>query len=147
MNYSKAIVEGIATQIYKATGYPVYINNQEQNMMFPSFFVEMEHGEHTQKLGNRYYREANFYIHFFQSENGEVQDYSQVEDVAEKLTWALEFIGVNGDKLNGVDMSWKMVDDVMQFKVKYRYFLGKVETKEPMEKLIQEQGVKGNGRQ
>lgn len=145
MMYSNAIIEGIATKLYQATGYPVYIDNQQQNMIFPCFFLTLNVGEQEQKLGSRYYREGTYYIHCFQSEDGKVRDYNELRDAAERLYWALEYINVGDAIIRGTDMQEQIIDDVLLFSVHYNYFLHRVAENNPMQSLEQHEGVKHNG--
>lgn len=145
MTYNNEVIKGIATALYKATGYPVYIDNQSQNMMFPCFFLTLNVGTHEQQLDTRYYREGTYYIHYFQSEDGEIRDHDDLRLIAEKLYWALEYIEIDGAVLRGTDMREQVVDDVLLFSVHYNYFLRRVTENNPMQKLEQHEGVKHNG--
>lgn len=145
MTYSNEVIKGIATALYKATGYPVYIDNQQQNMRFPCFFLTLNVGTHEQKLGDRYYREGTYYIHYFQSEDGEVRDYNDLRLVAERLYWELEYIETDGAVFRGTDMREQVVDDVLLFTVHYNYFLLKKTERHTMQSLEQNERVKNNG--
>lgn len=145
MTYANEVITGIATALYKATGYPVYIDNQSQNMRFPCFFLTLNVGTHEQQLDTRYYREGTYYIHYFQSEDGEVRDYNDLRLVAERLYWELEYIETDGAVFRGTDMREQVVDDVLLFTVHYNYFLLKKTERHTMQSLEQNERVKNDG--
>lgn len=145
MTYSNAVIKAISKNIYKTTHYPVYINHQPQNIVFPSFCITCD-GEQEQKLNERYYRSDTYYIKFFQSECEVAIDYDKMRDVAEQLYFTLEYITVDGSLIRGTNMSERIIDDVLEFKVDYCYFLLKQEKKDVMKHLEIDERVKGNGR-
>lgn len=141
MAYTGEIINGIATAVHKATGYPVYINFKKQKATFPCFYINHDDSEQEQKLDNRYYREGTYTVSFFMSELGEIQDVRKLHEIAEILYWALEYISVEGGKLRGTEMSDKISDDVLKFKVHYDFFIKKVQNRTPMEHLDVSEGV------
>ena len=114
-------------------------------MRFPCFFLTLNVGTHEQQLDTRYYREGTYYIHYFQSEDGEVRDYNDLRLVAERLYWELEYIETDGAVFRGTDMREQVVDDVLLFTVHYNYFLLKKTERHTMQSLEQNERVKNDG--
>lgn len=142
MSHIANIMHGMATAIYKATGYPVYINLKKQNAQFPCFFITHQDMESEQKLNNRYFRQHMFNVLFFMDEKGVLNDVVELDRIAEILYDVLELITVNGELIRGTDMKVKYVDGTIQFLVNYDFFVYRERIKSPkMEVLQQEQEV------
>ena len=116
---------------------------KKQNAKFPCFYVENQDVEQEAKLGARYYRTSDFTISFFLSELGEIDDIRAIQNVAEKLYWALEFVTLkDGSLIRGTNMKHEIVDDVLVFKVSYNYFILKKSERHPMQTLDLNEEVK-----
>ena len=145
------IYEGISSKLYQLTGYPVYFDEVDQNARYPCFLIRMIDSEQEHVLDRRYERKYSFEIRLFPNENGEITDINkQLYEVAPALYMALEYIQVvDGSKkylLRGDAMSYKAVDDTLQFLASYDFFIMKEREKtEFMNTLDIEEGV-GDGR-
>lgn len=137
------IVEGIAKVL--DTKYPdkkIYVDEIEQESTDSCFLIVNIHSSQEQKLGNRYWREYSFDIHYFP--NDEQNPTKENLTVADNLLMALEYITVGGSLVRCSDMEYEQVDGVGHFLVDYNVFVKK--EKEPlpfMEKLIQDDELKG----
>lgn len=145
------IYEGISSKLFKFTGYPVYFDEIEQNAQYPCFLIRLIDSGQEYVLGRRYERKHSFEIRLFPNEKGEITDINtELYKVALALYTALEYIQViDASKeylLRGDSMSYKAVDDTLQFLVSYDFFIMKEREKtEFMNTLNIKEGV-GNGR-
>lgn len=145
------IYEGISSKLFKLTGYPVYFDEIEQNAQYPCFLIRLIGSEQEHVLDRRYERKHSFEIRLFPNEKGEITDINkQLYEVASALYTALEYIQViDASKeylLRGDSMSYKAVDDTLQFLVSYDFFIVKEREKtEFMNTLNIKEGV-GDGR-
>lgn len=145
------IYEGISSKLFKLTGYPVYFDEIEQNAQYPCFLIRLMDSEQEHVLDRRYERKHSFEIRLFPNEKGEITDINtELYKVAPALYTALEYIQViDASKeylLRGDSMSYKAVDDTLQFLVSYDFFIMKEREKtEFMNTLDIKEGV-GNGR-
>lgn len=145
------IYEGISSKLYQLTGYPVYFDEVDQNAQYPCFLIRLMDSEQEHVLDRRYERKHSFEIRLFPNEKGEITDINtELYKVAPALYTALEYIQViDASKeylLRGDSMSYKAVDDTLQFLVSYDFFIMKEREKiEFMNTLDIEEGV-GDGR-
>lgn len=145
------IYEGISSKLFKLTGYPVYFDEIEQNAQYPCFLIRLIDSEQEHVLDRRYERRHSFEIRLFSNEKGEITDINtELYKVAPALYMALEYIQVVDESkeylLRGDAMSYKAVDDTLQFLVSYDFFIMKAREKtEFMNTLDIKEGV-GDGR-
>lgn len=145
------IYEGISSKLYQLTGHPVYFDEVDQNAQYPCFLIRLMDSEQEHVLDRRYERKHSFEIRLFPNEKGEITDINtELYKVAPALYTALEYIQViEGNKeylLRGDNMSYKAVDDTLQFLVSYDFFIVKEQEKtEFMNTLNIKEGV-GDGR-
>lgn len=145
------IYKGISSKLYQLTGYPVYFDEVDQNAQYPCFLIRLMDSEQEHVLDRRYERKHSFEIRLFPNEKGEITDINtELYKVAPALYTALEYIQViDASKeylLRGDSMSYKAVDDTLQFLVSYDFFIMKEREKiEFMNTLDIEEGV-GDGR-
>jgi hypothetical protein len=80
---------------------------------------------------------------FFVSDDDYIEEQKvQINPVTESLYFDLEYITLSdGSMLNGIDMSHRVTDGILHFKVSYEYHILKVLNKDPMLTLNQTQEV------
>jgi hypothetical protein len=59
--------------------------------------------------------------------------------MAERIVECLEYLPFNGRLLRGQDISWQIVDDVLQVFVTYKFITKRVENEEDAMETINEQ--------
>lgn len=137
------IIDGIIATIrseFKGD-YDIYTESVEQGFEEPSFSILCLNPTVNQKLGQRYFRQNKFCINYFPKST---ERRTECQAVAERLTWALELITVDGDLCRGTDIHSEIVDDVLSFFVNYDLFVIKNQPTEPnMESLSQKTETKG----
>lgn len=116
-------------------GYETHMEEIKQGLVEPCFFIQCLNPTTELFLGKRYFRQNQFCIQYFpESDNKQ----SECNEVAEKLTWLLEYITVPGDDkpIRGTKMKSDVIDGVLNFFLNYDCFVYRVETNEPMETLV-----------
>lgn len=133
-----SIIQGISITLdaeFNVKGGKVYETHMEeikQGLEEPCFFIQCLNPTTELFLGKKYFRQNQFCIQYF-PESDDKQ--TECNAVAERLTWCLEYITVNGDKYRGTKMKSKVVDGVLNFFVNYDCFVYRVEDNTPMEEM------------
>lgn len=116
-------------------GYETHMEEIKQGLVEPCFFIQCLNPTTELFLGKRYFRQNQFCIQYFpESDNKQ----SECNEVAERLTWLLEYITVPGDDrpIRGTNMKSDVIDGVLNFFLNYDCFVYRVETNEAMETLV-----------
>lgn len=144
MNYINEILNGIASVLFKSFKYPIYIDEIKSDAQFPCFVIETLNTEQTHLLDIRYSRRNDFDIMFFISDDDYIEEQQvQINPITEDLYFDLEYITLSdGSLLNGIDMSHRVTDGILHFKVSYEYHILKNKhNTDPMLTLHQNQEV------
>ena len=99
--------------------YHYYVENIEQNLTTPCFTVDMLLPTQRSKSPVLYDRTMPLVIHYFsESKTNLKQDcYSMGEQVIE----CLEYLPFKDTLIRGEDISWQIVDDVLQVFITYNF--------------------------
>ena len=114
------IVSGITNGIYDefGNGYKIYTEDVEQGLDEPCFFIAVLDAKQVRIVGNRYMLTAAVDVHYFPSTKAKNKE---MQDVGQRLYQVLQRISLlDGDMLNGFDMSWDIIDEVLHFFVSYK---------------------------
>ena len=144
MNYINEIIDGIAKSLFNSFKYPIYIDEIKSDAQFPCFVIETLNTEQTHIMDIRYSRRNDFDIMFFISDDDYIEaQQEQINPITEDLYFDLEYITLSdGSLLNGIDMSHRVTDGILHFKVSYEYHILKTkQDKDPMLTLHQNQEV------
>lgn len=134
------IIDGISIRLNDIfEDYPIYSEQIKQGFKEPCFFILPLSPSLKQIVGSRYQRYNPFDIHFFPGD----LDNIGVDDVAEKLLEALEYITVEGNLIRGMKRHYEKVDGVLHFFVEYNLHTVKPVEKINMEILEVSAGLKG----
>lgn len=138
------LIDGISVKLNQVFGddYRIYSEDVKQGLREPCFFIVDLNPSSTQVIGNRYFRQNPFDVHYFPVDTGSNEE---INTVASKLFDALEYITLlNGDLVRGTEMHYEKVDDVLHFFVQFNLHIRKVVTPEDnMETLIVNTDVEG----
>lgn len=130
------IMDGISAKLNEVfgEGYEIYGDTDVvQGLKEPCFFIAILNPSQTQKLGKRCQRRHPFNIQYFPAVSG---DNMELQAVASDCFDALEYITLpNGDMLRGSQMSYEIVDGVLNFRVNYDMFLTKPTKQDNMETI------------
>lgn len=138
------IIDGISiklNQVFEGN-CKLYSDTVEQNLARPSFFIIVLNPSEKQIVGNRYFRQHLFDIHYFPENEG---DNEEIQDVASQLFDALEYITISEtDMIRGTNMRYEKIDGILHFFVEYNVFVYKeTEPVEEMQTLVVNNEIKG----
>ena len=112
------VITGITQALDAEFGYPVHIDDVEQELNPPCFLVDRVQGGLQKKLGNRYKTGNCFDIKYFTDTEKPTLEYLSLE---ERLYTCLEYIDVQGSPTRGTDMKGCVIDDIFHFFVNYKF--------------------------
>ncbi len=116
------------------SGVEIHIDEIKQGLVEPCFFIMLLKPKQEQMLGQRYYRENSFDIHYFPK----TDNTSEINNVIDKLMDTLEYINFDGGLLRGTNIHSETVSGVLHFFVEYNFYTikDKDKVKDPyMERL------------
>lgn len=124
------ILDAVTTQLGKTfgTNYKYYVENVEQKLSKPCFTIDMVLPLQRSRSPVLYDRTMPVVIHYFASDKKDTK--KECYGIAEQLNEALEYLPFKGSLLRGEDMSWQIVEDVLQLFVTYRFMTRKVTDEE-----------------
>lgn len=137
------LIDGISVKLNQVfgDGVRIYSESVQQGLKEPCFFIAVLNPSQTQSIGNRYFRQHPFDVHYFPVEPGNNEE---IQGVASQLLDALEYVTLlNGDLVRGTEMHYEKVDDVLHFFVQFNMFVNKVVESDPMETLTVNNDVEG----
>ena len=132
------ILKGIAKAIRDEFGESlnIYLNEVEQGLIEPCFFISVLNPDVKQVLGRRYVLNCPVSVQFISGEDREV-----INAQGSRFFNCLELISVSGDLVRGRNMSYSINEDILTFTVTYNIYFYKKQAEEFMEKLKQETEV------
>lgn len=102
--------------------YEIYVDNIEQGLNEPCFFIFTLNPSSKKLVGNRYDRTYPFDIHYFpENENSNIE----INEVTEKLFMCFEYINVDGNLVKGTNMKSETVDGVLHFFINFNMVVKK----------------------
>ena len=123
-------------------GKRIYSETVKQGLQEPCFFIAVLNPLQTQMIGNRYFRQHPFDIHYFPA----IRDSkNELQGMASDLFNVLEYITLTtGDLVHGTEMHYEIVDGILHFFVNYNMIVRKVDVPtDDMETLTVNNDVKG----
>lgn len=120
----------------------IYIDQLPQGFEEPCFFILTLRSNQKQIVGDRYYREHSFDVHYFpKSQHCPARE---INEIADRLFMALEYVPLPDGLARGTDMRREVQDGVLHFFVNYNVFVLKQNDPIPrMRTLRQVQKLKG----
>lgn len=139
------IIESISAALQDefGDGYEIRMEESEQGMEKPCFFIFCKNPSNERFPGNRYFRTNPFCIQYFPV-SGEKQ--RECNRAAERMYQCLEHVTVKGDDkpIMGTKMRYEVVDGVLNFFVNYDMFMIRQQKNEgAMEKVTGSVTAKG----
>ena len=143
MIYINDVIEGIATVLNKEYKYSIYVDEIKSDAEFPCFVIETLNTDHIHVIGNGYERRHDFDIMLYIADDDYIEDHrKQINPIVEQLYFDLEYITLSDNSLlQGEDMSYRITDGILHFKVSYSYHIRKVHKEDHMQSLTQKQEV------
>lgn len=137
------IIDGISNALYEAfPDHAIYSETIKQGLKEPCFFILPLNPSESPLLGVRAVRTIPLDVHYFPPEKGPKNKTMGI--VASKLYGVLKRVKLlNGDLLNGFDLNYEIVDDVLHFFVTFKVVVKyPVDAVDNIESLEIQQGVK-----
>ena len=106
------------------SGYKYYIENVEQNLKKPCFAIAALNPMITSRSPKLYRRVVPIVIHYFTDKQDTTDAKKDCYNIAERLWDKLEYLTSYSDKtitIRGEDISWEMVEDVLEFFITYTF--------------------------
>ena len=145
-DYANMVLDSMAIALYNKFGskYSYFKEGAEQNATTPYFVVSPQAPSFIARSFYKYDEILPVVVYCFQDDPDPELKSTQIE-IAESLWECLEYINLdNGDGLlRGYDVSWNVVEGVLQFFITYRFELHRVTTNDFMETLNQKTFAKG----
>ena len=131
------ILNAVTTQLGTTFGksYHYYVENIEQGLEKPCFTVDTLIPLQRSKSPVLYDRTMPIVVHYFSDSESDLKNhyYSMSEQIVE----CLEYLPFEDTKLRGEDISWQIVDDVLQVFITYKFTTKKVtETLDSFESIL-----------
>lgn len=125
------IFDWITIALYNRFGenYKYYVEEVEQNANTPCFMVNALEPLIRARSPVKYYRVFPIVIHYFTDKDNTSEARKDCYSVAENLWDCLEYLDGTADekpvKIRGNNMSWEIVEGVLQFHITYDFFVNR----------------------
>lgn len=135
------VLNAISTQLYTTFGdtYRYYLEDVEQNLTKPCFTIDTIIPLQRSKSAVLYERTMPMVIHYFTEDKKDTK--RECYAMAERLVECLEYLPFKNTILRGEDISWQIVDEVLQVFITYRFITKQVTTPANMEELTHNEVV------
>jgi len=127
------IFDAVTKQLGTTFGsnYRYYVEDVEQNLTTPCFTVDMLIPLQRSKSPVLYDRTMPLVLHYFSDSKTDLK--KDCYNIAEQAIECLEYLPFENTTLRGENISWQMVDDVLQIFITYKFTsIRKVEEAEKM---------------
>lgn len=134
----KKTLEAIAMQLKREFGehYEIWIEEQEQDLKEPCFFVQAIETHQVAKLTGNYQRSQSFDLIYFP----ETKATFELTEVAERLYFCMEYIELDGIRVRGRNLHTEIVEGVLHFMVDYEICLKEGKEKEDKMEYLKQKG-------
>lgn len=114
-------LKAVTKQLGKTFGttYHYYVENVEQGLIKPCFTVDMLTPLERSRSAILYDRTFPLVVHYFGINPEKIK--KECYAIAEDLIECLEYIPFNNTFIRGENISWHMVEDVLQVFVTYKF--------------------------
>ena len=115
------VLNAISTQLYTTFGntYRYYVEDVEQNLTKPCFTIDTIIPLQRSKSPILYDRTMPMVIHYFTDDKKDTKTdcYAKAEEIVE----CHEYLPFKNTILRGEDISWQIVDEVLQVFITYKF--------------------------
>ena len=116
-SFLNAVTKQLGTTF--GTKYRYYVENVEQGLTKPCFTVDMLLPLQRSKSPILYDRTMPIVVHYFSDSTNEIK--KDCYGMAEQIVECLEYLPFQNALISGEDISWQIVDDVLQIFVTYKF--------------------------
>lgn len=99
--------------------YHYYVENVEQGLLKPCFTVDMLTPLERSKSAILYDRTMPLVVHYFGKDHTTIK--KDCYEIAEDLVACLEYVPFNNTIIRGENISWHLVEDVLQVFITYKF--------------------------
>lgn len=139
------LLQAISRAIYNEfkDDYKVYIDEVEQGLQEPCFFIGIIESSQKQELENRRHIKNLVEIRYF-PKTGKTTEINDIKSTLYKILEYIEMLDFEGKKhiIHGLEMQDVTSDKVLIFLVQYNYHITSSEEKIYMDRLKQNGGLK-----
>ena len=116
-----SILSAITKQLGTTFGnsYRYYVEDVEQGLKKPCFTVDVLTPLQRSKSPVLYDRTMPIVVHYFSDSEKDIKD--DCYSMGEQIVACLEYLPFNDTKLRGENISWQIVDDVLQVFITYKF--------------------------
>lgn len=116
-----SLLNAVTTQLGKTfgTSYRYYVENVEQNLTKPCFTVDMLSPLQRSKSPVLYSRTMPIVVHYFSDSKTNLKQ--DCYSIGEQLVECLEHLPFKNTIIRGRDISYQIVDDVLQVFITYKF--------------------------
>lgn len=116
-----SLLDAVTTQLGKTfgTSYRYYVENVEQHLTTPCFTIDTLMPTERSKSPVLYDRTVPLVIHYFSDKKSNLK--RDCYNIAERALECLEYIPYENTIIRGEDISWQIVDDVLQILITYKF--------------------------
>ena len=115
--------------------YHYYVEDVEQGLVKPCFTVDLLIPLQRSKSPVLYDRTMPIVVHYFSDSNNDIKN--NLYKMGEQIVECLEYLPFGDTTIRGEDVSWQIVDDVLQVFITYKFTTKLVTpTEETPEELV-----------
>lgn len=116
-----SVLDALTTQLGKTFGTTqhYYVENVKQNLTKPCFTIDMLTLLQRSRSPRLYDRTMPVVIHWFGENESTLK--RDCYEMAERVTECVEYLPFGNTTLRGDNISWQIVDDVLQIFVTYKF--------------------------
>lgn len=133
-----SMLDALTVQLGKTFGtdYHYYVEDVEQNLTKPCFTIDTLIPTQRSKSPRLYDRTVPIVIHWFGKDKSTLK--KDCYAMAERVLECVEYIPYENTMLRGEDISWQIVNDVLQVFVTYEFTtVMSKETEDNMENILE----------
>lgn len=132
------LLTAVTTQLGTTFGttYHYYVENVEQDLMKPCFTVDMIQPMQRSRSPILYDRTMPIVVHYFTDNPLELKE--DCYEMAEKTVECLEYLPFNGKIIRAENISWHIVEGVLQIFMTYKFKTMKVVESAPDMEILEE---------
>lgn len=132
------LLDAITIHLYDTFGdsYHYYVENVQQKLQKPCFTVDAITSTVRSRNATLYDRTMLVVIHYFSNDPQNIK--KDCYRVAERVVECLEYLPIEAKTIRGEDISYDIVDDVLQVQLTYRFRTQQaVDTADVMESVVE----------
>lgn len=130
-SFLNAVTKQLGTTF--GTNYRYYVENIEQNLTKPCFTIDLLMPMERSKSPVQYDRTMPLVVHYFSDSKTNLKQ--DCYSMAEQIVDCLEYLPFKNTLIRGENISWQIVDDVLQIFITYKFTTKKVRSEYNMEDL------------